>query len=260
MNTSFELTFLGTCACDFSPKLQNEFKNSFDKNARRASAVLVNGNFLIDAGLHILDSLRISEKNTSEINDIFITHMHGDHYNADCIAEIAKSKNTPLRVWVREDATFPEIPNVTVIKMTPFIKYDVDGTTFVTGMPANHDANVFPQHFIFEREGKKFFYGCDGGWFINSTFLFLKKQMLDLAILDCTTGDYVGDFRMGEHNSIPMIRLMLPSLRTVKAIKDDTVLYLSHLAPSLHAPHNETVEIAKEFGANVAYDGLTITV
>ena len=255
----FSLTFLGTCACDFSPRLKDDCKARFDQNARRASSVLMNGTCLIDAGLHILDSLRIYGKHTEEISDIFVTHLHIDHFDVTKIAEIARSKDSPLRIWVREDAIFPEIPNTTVVKMLPFVKYCVGEAIFVTGMPANHDAKVYPQHFIFERDGKKFFYGCDGGWFINSTFLFLKNQELDLAILDCTTGDYVGDFRMGEHNSIPMIRLMLPSLRTVKAIREDTKIYLSHLAPSLHKPHAETVEIAKEFGARVAHDGLTVT-
>ena len=174
---NFELTFLGTCACDFSPRLAGECRNRFDENARRASAVLMNGSMLIDAGLHILDSLRIYGKHTEEISDIFVTHLHIDHFDVTKIAEIARSKDSPLRIWVREDAIFPEIPNTTVVKMSPFVKYSVDGSLYVTGMPANHDAKVYPQHFIFERDGKKFFYGCDGGWFINATFLFLKNQM-----------------------------------------------------------------------------------
>ena len=259
-NVSFDITFLGTCAHDYSPKLETEFKNCFDKNARRSSCTLMNGCYLIDGGDHLLESLRIYGKNGNEIDDMFISHLHCDHYNRDHIAKIAEGKKEPLRLWVREDAVIEDIPNVTLKRMTPFVKYQVSETLSVTGMPANHNQKFYPQHFIFENNGKKLFYGCDGGWFINATFLFLKNQMLDMAILDCTTGDYVGDLRMGEHNSIPMIRLMLPSLRTVKAIKDDTVLYISHLAPSLHAPHDETVEIAKGFGANVAYDGHTVTI
>ena len=72
-------------------------------------------------------------------------------------------------------------------------------------------------------------------------------------------GDYNGDFRMGEHNSIPMIRMMLPSLRTVDAIDDKTRIVLSHLAPSLHKPHAETCEIVADFGT-VAYDGMILKI
>ena len=65
---------------------------------------------------------------------------------------------------------------------------------------------------------------------------------------------------MGEHNSIPMLRVMLPSLRTFGVIADNTKVYFSHLAPSLHASHSETEKIAVEMGAHVAYDGLEIQV
>ena len=57
---SFDLLFLGTCACDFSPKLKTDLKDRFDENARRSSAVLMNGSFLIDAGVHLLESMRIA--------------------------------------------------------------------------------------------------------------------------------------------------------------------------------------------------------
>ena len=57
-----------------------------------------------------------------------------------------------------------------------------------------------------------------------------------------------------------MIRLHLPSLRTIGAICDESEIYLSHIAPSLHVSHAETVKIAESFGAKVAYDGLEITI
>ena len=73
-------------------------------------------------------------------------------------------------------------------------------------------------------------------------------------------GDYEGDYRIGEHNSIGMLRVMLPSLRTVNIIDGHTKVYFSHLAPSLHKSHTETEQIAKELGASVAYDGLEVEI
>ena len=255
----FAITFLGTCAHDYSPRLETDLKNRFDKNARRSSVTLMNGSSLIDGGDHLLECLRILGKPTEEIDNIFISHTHCDHYNRDYIAQIAASKKVPLHLWVREDAVIEDIPNIIVHKMLPCVKYCVNEALFVTGMPANHNQKFYPQHFIFESGGKKLFYGCDGACFLHSTFILMKNSELDMMILDATVGDYEGDFRMGEHNSIPMIRLMLPSLRTTHIINDNTRLYLSHLAHSLHKPHDETVEIAKGFGANVAFDGLTVT-
>jgi ferredoxin len=115
-----------------------------------------------------------------------------------------------------------------------------------------------PQHLLMEQDGRKIFYGCDGGWLLNETYGYMRKAQFDLMVLDCTVGDYVGDFRLGEHNSIPMIRLMLPSFATTKITTDATRIYLSHIAPSLHKPHAETEAIAGEMGCILAYDGLEI--
>ena len=255
-----KITFLGTCACDFSPKLKNEYKNSFDKNARRSSAMLINDRFLVDCGPHTLEALKIAGKDVSLITDLFITHLHSDHFNPANVNELAKDRSEPLRVWVREDALTEGLENVTVMLMRQFKSYEIESGSRVIALPANHDNKAYPRHLFFEVNGKTAFYGCDGAWMINSTYYFLKDKKLDLAVLDCTTGDYEGDFRMGEHNSIPMLRVMLPSLRTFKVIDEHTEVYFSHLAPSLHASHDETVLIAAEMGAKVAYDGLEINI
>ncbi|MBQ8163277.1 MAG: MBL fold metallo-hydrolase [Clostridia bacterium] len=257
---AFDIKFLGTCACDFSSKLETEFKNSFDKDARRASAVLINGNYLVDAGVHIIDSLRIADINARDITDLFITHMHSDHFDIKNISIIANEKKEPLRLYIREDAMLDAIPNVTVIRMKPYQKYSAGTGLFVTSLKANHDPETAPSHFLFEKNGIKIFYGCDGAWLLNETYNYLKGAQLSLAVLDCTVGDYEGDWRMAEHNSIPMIRLMLPSLMSAKIINNETKIYLSHIAPSLHKSHKETELIAKEFGAFVSYDGLDMEV
>jgi phosphoribosyl 1,2-cyclic phosphate phosphodiesterase len=258
--SQIDITFLGTCACDFSPRLQGDCKDRFDFDARRSSAMLIGENMLVDCGTHTLDSLRIIGKDLREISDIFITHLHDDHYEPDHIRSIAAGDRPPLRLWVRDTAEVPEMEGVEVIKMKQFERYEVADGIYIFGMPANHDTSSFPQHFLIELCGKTVFYGCDGGWLFNDTYYFLSNRAIDLAVLEATVGDYLGDFRASDHNSIPMLRVLIPSLRTIGALKDDTVIYLSHIAPSLHKPHADTVKIAEGFGAKVAYDGLKITI
>lgn len=253
----FEITFLGTCACDFSPRLETDLKDKFDKDARRSSSVLLDGKYLIDCGIHTLKCLEIQGVNKDEITDIFITHTHDDHYDEKNINSLACGRKEPLRVWLREGASPTGLENVEIKYMSLFEKYDL-GEISITGLVANHDKEASPQHFLIEKSDSSLFYGCDGAWLINDTYYHLKDKHLDVAVLDCTVGDYIGDYRLAEHNSIPMIRLMLPSLKCIGAIDKNTKIYLSHIAPSLHKSHNETVEIAKELGAYVAYDGLTI--
>ena len=251
-----EILFLGTCACDYSPLLATTYKDTFDKDARRSSCALVNGQYLIDCGEHCLESLRIAKVNLADISDIFITHLHSDHYNKEHIAVIAKAGERVLRVWVREDAKVPDIPNVEWKYMQKATQYTVRDNVKVTGLLANHGESCYPQHILLDVDGKKLFYALDGAWFLNETYYAIKNAKLDLLVLDCTCGDYEGDYRIGEHNTIPMIRLMLPSLKKWGAIAENTKVFVSHLAPSLHKSHEETAELFKKDDVFVAYDGL----
>lgn len=253
-----EILFLGTCACDYSPLLQTTYKDVFDKNARRSSCALIDGRYLIDCGYHCLEELRIAKIDLAQITDIFVTHFHSDHYNVECISQIAKASDRTLRVWVRAGANVIAISNVEWKLMKKGAEYTVDENVKVTGLLANHNESVFPQHILLEIEGKKIFYALDGAWFLHETYYALKNASLDFLVLDCTCGDYEGDYRIGEHNSIPMIRLMLPSLKKWGAITEKTQVYASHLAPSLHKSHEETVEILQKDGVCVAYDGLSL--
>ena len=254
------ILFLGTCACDYSPLLQTVHKDTFDKNARRSSCALVNGRYLIDCGEHCMDSLRIAKVNPAQITDIFVTHFHSDHYNAEHIRQIAAAAKRVLRVWVRGDAKVVEIPNVKWELMEKLCQYTVDEKIKVTGFLANHSESAYPQHILIEADGKKLFYALDGAWFLYETYYALKDARLDFLVLDCTCGDYEGDFRIGEHNTIPMVRLMLPSLRRWGTVAENTQVYVSHLAPSLHKTHDETVKIFQKDGVDVAYDGLQIEI
>ena len=256
---NLKLQFLGTCACDFSPKLENEFKYCFDKDARRSSALLINDTILIDCGIHTLESLDILKIPYEQIADILITHTHDDHYIVKNIEIIAKNRHSPLRLWIREDANVPEFSNVEIIRMSPLTKYEKYDMT-VVGLPANHDQKAFPQHLLLEINEKRLYYACDGGWIMCEAVNYLRDANLDVLVVDATIGDFEGDYRVGEHNSIPMIRHMLPFLKTNKIISDKTKVYLSHIAPSLHKSHNEIAEIAKAFGADVAFDGLLVEV
>ncbi|MBR2295826.1 MAG: MBL fold metallo-hydrolase [Clostridia bacterium] len=257
---ALKITFLGTCACDFSPRLKTDLRDKLDKDARRSSSMLINDTLLLDCGTHTINSLDILKIPYEQITDLLITHLHDDHFDVENIKKLAQGRHTPLRIWVREDATLPEIPNTQINKMTLFERYLISDNTYATGMMANHDESAFPQHFLIECEGKSVFYGCDGAWLLNKTYYHLHKRHLDVAVFDCTTGDYEGEWRIGEHNGIPMLRVMLPSLKSVEAITDKTKVYFSHLAPSLHKSHDETEKIAHTLGAFVAYDGLTIII
>lgn len=258
MEHTTKLFFLGTAAANFSPRLKTDCKDRFDKDARRASCMLIGEHCMVDCGLYALESLRIAGTDISKITDVFITHLHADHFVPEHVEKIAEGKETPLRVWVRRDAQLPDIPNTQIIHIPLHTVVPVSDTMTVESIDANHHPGAFPQHLIFTVGGKQLLYALDGGWFLTASYNYLKNRNLDMVVLDATCGDYLGDYRMGEHNSIPMIRVMLPSLKTWGAINDQTRVYLSHLAPKLHLPHDETVALVAKDGMLVAYDGLEV--
>ena len=100
----------------------------------------------------------------------------------------------------------------------------------------------------------------DGGWIMDATYHFLRNAELSTLIMDATCGDDIKDDRMAGHNSLPMIRLLLHALRHSRMVVPETNIVLTHLAPSLHRPHAETVQIVEKDGFVVAYDGLTIDI
>lgn len=261
---SMEVLFLGTCARDFAPELKTEFAHKFDLNARRSSSVLLNNTILIDCGEHTINSLEIVGVPLQNISDILITHLHSDHFNISNIEKIAaarkRNKSGKLRLWVQGEAKLPKLRNVCVRKMSYGVTYAIDGSLYVTGLNANHDRDACPQQLCFEQEGKRFLYACDGAWILNETYYWLKNKALSLLVIDSTVGDYTGDYRIGEHNSIPMIRLMLPSLKIWGVVTESTKIYLSHIAPSLHKSHAETEQIVAKDGLHLAYDGLRLSI
>ena len=253
------LFFLGTCAADFSPKLNNECADCFDKDARRASCALLDDKFLIDCGPHCLDSLQIAGIDMTTITDVFFTHLHDDHFNPNNLQTIASARAAkgaaPLRVWFREDADFPVITDIEPHRMKLYERYAVNETLFITSVEANHTQSFYPQWLLFEEADKKMLYAIDGAWFIEAAYHFLKNKAIDTLIMDATCGDDIKDDRMAGHNSLPMIRLLLPSLRYSNIITAQTKILLTHLAPSLHRPHAETVTLVEPDGMIVAYDG-----
>lgn len=253
-----ELLFLGTGAADFPPEMgQNPLYEIENKSIRRSSSTLLDGKLLLDCGLHTADCAEYFGVDAEKIEALLLTHLHGDHFWPDAIRRIAEKRSRPLPIYFSDagKASMPEIPN-TVAFPTPV------GTTFtvgeyqITSLPANHTA--FPCHYSIESGDKKLFYGLDGAWLCFDTFYAMRKKKYDVMILDATVGDYEGDFRLAEHNSIPMIRMMEKSFPSMRAADEHTKIVLDHLARTLHKSYEETVEIAAKDGYIVAYDGMKL--
>jgi len=252
-----KITFMGTGAADFSPLLKTIYSRKLDKDQRRSSSILINDRYLVDCGPHVEDSFEIQGLDYSQVTDLLLTHFHSDHCDWDNIAKIAAATAQPLRIWHRAGGNTQPIEHAVFCPLEPGQEI-VTGDLKVKALAANH--TDWPLHYDLEIDGRKLFYGCDGAWVLNDTFYAMRRRKYDCMILDATVGDYEGDFRLGEHNSIPMIRLMMASFRSQNVIAPEGQVWLNHLARTLHEPHEKIVEHVKKDGYHVAYDGLSIEI
>ena len=75
-------------------------------------------------------------------------------------------------------------------------------------------------------------------------------------MFDATIGDgHEGDWRIFEHNSIDMVRLMLKTLYKTGRLREGAPVYLTHLARTLHGSQAE-LEARTEKPFVVCHDGM----
>lgn len=250
------LLFLGTGAADWSLSERNGF-------FRRNSAALVNGKLLLDCGDHIFDFAeeRGQPGLFSAVTDVLITHCHGDHFSPRSVRRLASGH--PIRLWGCEAVgkAVGATENVEFHPLTPFAAAEFEGFSAVPVL-ANHDVVTSGDraacHFILRcPDGKTIFYGLDGAWFLRPSWEEMKKHRFDVMVLDCTVGD-LEDWRLFEHNTVPMLRMMAPGIRDAGMLAPEGRLVASHLARTLHPSPEETERILSEAGFLTAYDGLEL--
>lgn len=251
-----EILFLGTGAADWEIEERNGF-------FRRNSAALLDRKIMFDCGCHIFDFAECSGESAlyDNVTDILITHNHSDHYSAESVRKVAENKKINVICSEAVKAEIGEAANINYMIFKPFEKLDVSGYG-VTPVLANHDIvmndNDASVHYIIETpDGKTLFYGLDGAWFLRPSWECMKQYKFDMMVLDCTVGD-MDDWRIFEHNTIPMLRFLMKEIANAKMVRDGGVVIASHLARTLHTSHEETEKVLDEIGMATAFDGMKI--
>lgn len=251
-----ELLFCGTGAADWEISQRSGF-------FRRNSAALLNGELMLDCGKDIFDFAESigNESLYDTVTDIVITHNHYDHVNPQSVLKLAKQRK--IRVGCDEAVAklIGKHQNIEYILFEPFKTFSL-GKYEIIPLLANHDIvahnNCYSFHYIVKTpDDKKLFYGLDGAWFLRPSWNEMIKHKFDLMVFDCTVGDF-HDWRIFEHNTIPMLRDMTKEITEQQLLTTNGNFVASHLARTLHSSHEETAEILKEFNMITAYDGLNI--
>ena len=259
-----KLLFLGTGAAGAIKTPNAEIK----PGQRRCSSMMIDGSVVVDIALQSFDYATELGVNTAAVTDIFLSHTHGDHYCKATLMQYAEAATQKINFWCHETAvpylhlTEEEAAKINLCTVKNMQKFETAGMT-VTALPANHVAgpDEQPVHYIFEKDEQVLFYGCDGGWFRCDTwqYLYRKRIVFTAMILEATVGELPGNFRIGEHNTIPMLRLLLTAMRENGVLPRDATLIADHIGvPPYDALKKGDYGLLTELGMIVAKDGLTV--
>ena len=253
--TNNSLLFLGTGAADW----QRPEKDGF---FRRNAAALLNGTLLLDCGPMVWDFAESHPGVLDSVTDVLVTHDHEDHLDMRTLWQLAAQRRIRVACDGFARAMIGAHPAIGFVPVVPFVPFAAGGYS-VMPVTANHDtvqAGVRQAcHFIIRTpDGKTVFYGLDGSWFLRPSWEEMQRHKFDVMVLDCTVGDR-DDWRIFEHNTIPMLRMMVREIESQKLLAPGGRIVASHFARTLHAPPDETARILNAFGVTAAVDGMNLT-
>lgn len=224
-----KLQFLGTGAADWSPKKPETGEH------RWLSSALINDDLLIDPGPSVPDAIKRYNIDVKKIKYIIITHRHGDHFNEETLKMLCDSG--------------AELVDFSAGDENKVGKYQIKA------LSANHPTCVPTVHFLIDDGEKRMFYGLDGAWLLMPEVDAIKESRVDLAVLDATIGNRPGDYRIFEHNNLKMV---IEMKETLSKYVDRFVI--SHMARTLHDPHDILSAQMEKEGILTAFDGMVLDI
>lgn len=119
-------------------------------------------------------------------------------------------------------------------------------------LPANHVVEEGGQavRYLVEEHRHSLLYATDGAWLLKPVWQALQARSGTTIVCDATHGETPGDWRILEHSSVDMIRLILRTLGQRGVADARAPVFLTRMAPALCAPH-------REMAARLAAEGLT---
>ena len=131
-------------------------------------------------------------------------------------------------------------------------------------LPANHIPTFpgeQPVHYRINDGTKTLVYATDGAWLpYPAVHALREREPFDALVIDTTIGDgQEGDYRVFEHNSLPMVRIMVDTFLSTGNMKAEGTVYLTHMARTLHPPRN-VLEASLEAPYVAAYDGMIVEI
>jgi len=283
-----KLLFLGTsageeypgiwCDCEYCAKA----RRFGGRNIRRNSAVMIDGDTMIDIGKTAHIQAERFGANIRGIRNLLVTHSHIDHFDIHTMwsRQMSRSvenltpeeqKNASSPRFTRapaiemfgsaqvEEAMKAEVNlgecNINFHKVIPYENYTANNLELFT-LEGNHpDGSVNSINYIVRRGGVTFLYLTDTGWPFERTLDEIAKHKYDFIIVEGTFGFGVDSLH---HMNFEKNVRLLDFFNANKLWKDKPDCYLTHIAPHWSPPHDDYLPHVESAGMKLAYDGLVI--
>ncbi len=244
--------------------------------------MVINGELLVDIGPDIATASFEHDICLAGIGICLQTHMHADHLDVEFIlsrhadygtevagelllvASVETLQSIDRLVRQRSDygSIFdPDTQAALHIGLTPITPFGTirGGDYRITGYPANHGHDQGFLLYSIAQGDHAVFYGTDTSVLFNEVWEHLQQEriMYDVVILDHTYGIGHGS-RPADHLALKDVIAHANRFRENGLLKDNGVVYATHLSHEGSLEHDELDEYAREHGYRVAYDGLRL--
>ena len=268
-----KLTYLGTAAAEGFPAVFCRCEHCLNakklggKNLRTRSQSIINDDLLIDLPADTYHHFLTNGIEGDKIKYLLITHDHADHFYFDeldnrhgAYAHNMRCETIKVICSAGTASLINNIPkNVEVTTISAFETIALENYE-ITALPARHRSAKDPFIYIIKGD-KTLLYAHDTGYFFDEVFDYLEKNKikLDMISFDCTNVDIpISD--EGGHMGFANIERVEKRLKSIGAVKSDTVLYVNHFSHNGVPLHEHLCNRASEYGYKVSFDGCAVEI
>jgi phosphoribosyl 1,2-cyclic phosphodiesterase len=276
------VTFLGTAAAEGYPNAFCQCANCQRArilgglSLRKRSSALINSDLLIDFGPDIMAASAQHGCSLAQVRYCLQTHPHADHLDpclllsrssiggprlqfyasAKTLSRVAQMLQADLGSRYFLDPEIQEKLNLDVHPIEPLQSFPV-GPFQVTAFPATHDPRYDCLLYVIKANGRAIFYGTDTSALSEDTWQTFQRSQIrfDVVILDHTKDTKEPD--SGHLTRLQFIE-QVTRMREEQLLTPLARIFATHMSPITIPPHPDMVELASQYGYEVAYDGLRV--
>jgi phosphoribosyl 1,2-cyclic phosphate phosphodiesterase len=272
-----EIKYLGTAAAEGIPALFckcetcKKSRKESDRSFRTRSQALINNNILIDFPADSFMHFQKYKIDITDIHTLIVTHSHPDHFYPIDLSyrssPFAINVNDTINVYGNHDVTsigqeyfkkskvlHPD--TVAFNYISPFKSFIREGVK-ITPLLANHKKDEDCYIYLLEQNDIAILYAHDTGFLPKQSLDFLKGKKCSLLSLDCTQGIFSDG---NNHMGLPDIDSFITQLKEINAVSDSSKIVLNHFSHNGQLTYNEYLNIVKDKGYIVAFDGMVINI